>query len=241
MRLNRVESVKIEPTTDMQHKRLGIQPHPTVPPPPPVTQTWNQNFTQKPDFTHNTNHTSTQPMSSSMTYINSPSPKTQKPHPMNETSIHIPPLKSIKQNNPNLHQNQQTFSTAPKQEVVGSPVPQITYQPVGKVKKERKRDDGEQASRDGKRDRKNDRCTDPELKKLKCHQGGTYRFSMSKLHFRNRMLNNFHTSKISIKTILKIFDKLFYNSIKVKLFALIASINPKPTNIISELSIGGDM
>ena len=29
---------------------------------------------------------------------------------------------------------------------------------------------------------------DPELKKLKCHQGGTYRFSMSKLHFRYTLI-----------------------------------------------------
>ena len=35
----------------------------------------------------------------------------------------------------------------------------------------------------GPKTRKIERCSDPELKKLRCGIGGSYRFSMSKLHF----------------------------------------------------------
>lgn len=211
MRLNHVESVESSTSGSSEvlsshNSRHLHSVHQT-----PVTQpSWStQSFTQKPEFTqHNPNHTSNpQPMSSSstsMTYINSPSPKNQvQKHQLNETTpIHIPPLKSMKQNNSNSMSIPKTsFQPNPvtkvKQEVAPvTPVTQISYQTVptnttmqantsGKVKKERKRDETE--SREGKRDRKNDRCTDPELKKLKCHQGGTYRFSMSKLHFRKRI------------------------------------------------------
>lgn len=48
-----------------------------------------------------------------------------------------------------------------------------------------KREDFDQSQREPKVARKSTaERADPELKKLKCHQGGTYRFSMSKLHFR---------------------------------------------------------
>ena len=51
------------------------------------------------------------------------------------------------------------------------------------IKKERKREDLE-TPRDAKIPRKVERIADPEIRKLKCHQGGTYKFSMSKLLFR---------------------------------------------------------
>lgn len=178
-RIESVESVQISPPSDIQHRLQ--QRHPAT-----TTCKTSQSLYQN-EYSHNPTSTKTMTLSgSSMTYVqNSPSPK----HPVE--TIHIPPLKTMKQNNnSNAHQNTKTaFPSASNQsQEAGSPV-QITYPSntsTQKPKKERKRDDQDsQASRDAKVARKNERCADPELRKLKCHQGGTYRFSMSKLHFRH--------------------------------------------------------